>query len=188
MAKQAQRLTARRAATETEPGRHADGDGLYLLVTKAGARSWAFLCKSDGRRREMGLGPVRLVSLAEARAAAREAREHERAGRDPIRERERTRARAGGIPTFGAFSDALMDDIEAGFRNEKHKAQWRMTLTSYAARLRMKRVDAIETTDVLAVLTPIWQAKTETAARQMTGATGAPARSRVAFRRTRRLR
>src|SRR5262249_39448792 len=52
-----------------------------------------------------------------------------------------------------------------GFRNEKHKAQWRMTLTVYAEPLRAKPVDKIETTDVLAVLRPIWQTKGETASR-----------------------
>ena len=52
-----------------------------------------------------------------------------------------------------------------GFRNAKHKAQWRMTLTVYAEPFRAKPVDKIETADVLAVLQPIWQAKPETASR-----------------------
>ena len=52
-----------------------------------------------------------------------------------------------------------------GFRNEKHKAQWRMTLTVYADPLRAKPVDKIDTADVVGVLLPIWQAKPETASR-----------------------
>src|SRR5262249_4691932 len=55
--------------------------------------------------------------------------------------------------------------LAAGFRNEKHRAQWRMTLTTYAASLRSKPVDTISTEDALAVLKPIWKDKPETASR-----------------------
>ena len=67
-------LSARLVATTREPGRHSDGNGLYLNVTATGGRSWLFMWKKDGRRREMGLGSANDVSLAEAREAAAKAR------------------------------------------------------------------------------------------------------------------
>src|ERR1700722_6819016 len=68
MAKAVQKLSARGVATMTTPGRHSDGGGLYLNVTETGARSWLFMWKVAGRRREMGLGSARDVSLPRARA------------------------------------------------------------------------------------------------------------------------
>ena len=95
------KLSARAVATAKKPGRHSDGDGLYLNVTESGARSWVFMWKRGGKRREMGLGPARDVTLAEARAAAAEARKTIRAGLDPIAERRRP----AGM-TFGQAADA----------------------------------------------------------------------------------
>jgi hypothetical protein len=66
------RLTATQVQRLREPGRHADGDGLYLQVTPVGVRSWIFRYQREGRERSHGLGPVRDVTLAEAREAARE--------------------------------------------------------------------------------------------------------------------
>jgi integrase len=108
---------------------------------------------------------LRHVSLAEARVAASAARQHLRAGRDPIAERELARQSAGGVPTFGEMADHLIEGIEHGFRNAKHRYQWRQTLTQYAKPLRPKPVDAITTEDVLECLKPLWQTKAETAAR-----------------------
>ena len=80
---------------------------------------------------------------------------------NPIEERKRD----GGIPTFGEMADDVRETLSAGFRNEKHKAQWKSTLETYAAPLRAKPVDTIATDDVLAVLKPIWTTKAETASR-----------------------
>jgi len=63
------------------------------------------------------------------------------------------------------MADDVRETLSAGFRNEKHKAQWKSTLESYAAPLRAKPVDTIGTDDVLAVLKPIWTTKAETASR-----------------------
>ncbi len=64
MARQLHTLSARTVATLTKPGRHSDGGGLYLNITASGARSWVFMWKADGKRREMGLSPLRDVPLA----------------------------------------------------------------------------------------------------------------------------
>jgi len=165
MARLSKRLDARKVETVIKPGRHADGDNLYLVVDPSGAKRWSFLYRKDGRLREMGLGRLANVSLAEARkkAAAARAILGDRANRgDPIAERK---AKSGIIPTFGDFADRFLADKGPGWRNEKHRAQWRMTFTEYAAPLRQKSVNTIGTEDVLAVLQSIWMSKPETAAR-----------------------
>ena len=159
------KLSARRVASAVQPGRYGDGGGLYLVVATDGSRKWVLRFAWKGKQRDMGLGALRDVSLAEVRAAAAVAREHVRSGRDPILERARARVVATGVPTFGEMAEQLIESIETGFRNEKHRYQWRQTLTEYAKPLRAKPVDAIVTEDVLECLTPIWQSKAETAAR-----------------------
>jgi len=150
--------------TVTEAGLHADGDGLYLSVSKSGAKSWRYIFQWHGKRKEMGLGKLSAVSLADAREAASQARATVARGINPIAAREAERAKNSN-QTFGTFADELVDDLAPGFRNAKHLAQWRMTLKTYAAPLRGKRLDDIETPDVLSVLKPIWQEKPETAVR-----------------------
>lgn len=160
----AKRLSARTVAT-AGPGKHADGDGLYLSVTKDGSgerRRWLLYFTWGGRRREMGLGSAREVSLAKAREAAEAARAMVRAGIDPIAERNREPVRK---PTFGEAADAYLAAMKPQFRNEKHVAQWEMTLTHYAAPIRAKLVSEIGTEDVLDVLKPLWATRPETASR-----------------------
>ncbi|MFT3976203.1 MAG: integrase arm-type DNA-binding domain-containing protein [Sphingomonas bacterium] len=150
----------------TESGMHADGDGLYLRVRSTGARSWIFVSVRSGRRREMGLGATDIVSLAQARTLARKAKLAFEAGRDPIA--ERLIANDGGQPramSFGHFSTDLINGIEGGFRNEKHRKQWRSTLAAHAALLTDIPVDEISTDDFLKVLQPIWLKIPETASR-----------------------
>ncbi len=158
------KLTARAAAT-TKPGRYGDGAGLYLVVSESGARKWVFRFSFAGKVTEMGLGAADLVSLAEARDKALEARRTLASGRNPIEARRAAMVAVAGKPTFGAVADALIAAKESEWRNAKHRAQWRMTLETYAALLRSRPVDEIDTEAVLAVLKPIWQAKPETASR-----------------------
>jgi integrase len=170
MARLLNRLNDRKIASKNlKPGRHSDGSGLYLVVDPPGgkdaAKRWVFLYRKDGRLREMGLGGLVNVSLADARAKAAKAREvlGDRANRgDPIAERRRA---SGAVPTFAEFADKFLEAKGKGWRNEKHRYQWRMALTEYAAPLRKKPVNDIVTEDVLAVLNPIWTEKPETAGR-----------------------
>lgn len=151
-----------------KPGRYADGGGLYLEVSAAGAKKWLFFYKRSGKRREMGLGSFHAVPLVSARAKAASARETLAGGIDPITKRrgeEEEAKRSAGVPTFGALSDALLPEFEAEWRNDKHKAQWTSTLQTYAAPLRGKPVNEIDVDDVLSVLRPIGLTKSETASR-----------------------
>ncbi len=159
-----EKLTARAAAT-TKPGRYGDGGGLYLVVSPSGARKWIYRFTYAGRVTETGLGSANVVSLAEARGKAHEARRLLEAGKNPIEAKRQAALKEAGIPTFGAVADALVAAKESEWRNEKHRAQWRAALTEFAAPLRSRPVDDIDTAAVLAVLKPLWQAKPETASR-----------------------
>ena len=165
MARNVHRLSARKVATLTSTGMHADGGGLYLRITagkKAGKR-WVFLYNRprDGKRCEMGLGGTLAVSLAKARQRAEEARALISDGQDPLAMRQS----AQRMPTFGELADHHIKAMGPGWRNQKHRAQWEMTLTIYAKSLREKPVSEITTADVLEVLRPIWQSIPETASR-----------------------
>jgi integrase len=155
-------------ATLSEPARHSDGGSLYLAIDGSGAtmrRRWLFLFNWRGKRREMGLGGFPEVSLAEARAQRDVAEQAVRAGRDPIEERAAARQVEAGKPTFGQIADALIEAKGPEWRNDKHRAQWKMTLEVYAAPLRPRSVDEIDTEAVLGILQPIWKTKPETASR-----------------------
>jgi hypothetical protein len=156
----ASKLTARKVET-AKPGKYSDGGNLYLIVSDTGARKWVLRFTWRGRAKEMGLGSAVRVHLADAREKAASACRKIAQGLNPIDERKRD----GGIPTFGEMADDVRETLSAGFRNEKHKAQWKSTLETYAAPLRARPVDTIATDDVLAVLKPIWTTKPETASR-----------------------
>jgi integrase len=160
MARAQNKLTDTECRAASKPGMLGDGGGLYLNVKPSGSKSWAFIWKVGGKRREMGLGGYPSVKLAKARRLAAECREAVAEGRDPIAERQKE-----AEPTFGECADKFLASMEGQWRNAKHRAQWRMTLTEYAAPLSDLKVSAIGTDDVLRVLNPIWQSLPETASR-----------------------
>lgn len=169
MARAMSRLTARTVAGLKEPGRYADGGGLYLQIGPTGSKSWLFMYKRDGKRREMGVGALGDVSLAEARQKAEDARRILAEGGEPLQARnaaQAARKEADEAPTFGEFADQMVEKWSREFSNAKHVAQWRMTLgPAYCAKLRDKKLADITPADVLAVLDPVWQDKNETASR-----------------------
>ena len=164
------RLSALSVGRAKTPGLYPDGRGLYLQVAPSGARSWILRYRHGGRRRDMGLGAIDVVGLADARMKAAEARKLLDAGHDPIdaRNAERAaqaRAAAQGM-TFEDAARACIDDRKAGWRNAKHAAQWLATLEAYAfPTMGDVAVSAIDSEIVLKVLRPIWSKKTETASR-----------------------
>jgi integrase len=159
-------LTARTVETAKETGRYSDGNGLYLVVRPGGSKQWMFLYRREGKLREMGLGsPLKAVTLAMARDLRDEARAIIARGGDPLEARRQAEQSAAGIPTFGAYALALVERIEEGFSNAKHRQQWRNTLQTYCEPIWNLPVDRIDTAGVLACLAPIWQSKPETASR-----------------------
>jgi integrase len=164
------RLTARVVEQVKAPGYYGDGGGLVLRVVEGGSKVWLFRYKTQGRVREMGLGPVRDVSLAEAREGAREARRLRRAGIDPIdakRQRQAAaRLDAAKLITFSQCAAAYIENHRTSWRNGKHAAQWEATLRTYAYPVFGNLpVAAVDTALVIKVLDPIWSKKPETASR-----------------------
>tara|TARA_R100000789_G_scaffold18503_1_gene21328 strand:- start:2504 stop:3793 length:1290 start_codon:yes stop_codon:yes gene_type:complete len=155
-------LTDRGVKAKSEPGMYADGNGLYLKIEKSGAKRWVQRLVIRGRRTDLGLGSVSLVSLAKARAEALENRRIARAGGDPVQERRR----ANAVPTFDTAVEDYLEIKLAEFSNEKHRKQWRTSLRDYASPvIGSLKVSDITLRDVLRVLEPIWSDKTETASR-----------------------
>jgi hypothetical protein len=144
-------LTAR-GAQHAPLGWHCDGRGLYLQCTPGAngsiSRSWVYRYRAGDRERWMGLGPLADVTLAEAREKALAARKLRLEGIDPIESRkaQRTASRleATKAMTFGACVDAYLQTHEAAWRNDKHAAQWRMTLTEYCKLISNLPVKDIE--------------------------------------------
>lgn len=159
------RLTTRTVATVTKPGRLADGANLYLRIDKSGGKRWVFFYRLNGKQREAGLGGANYLGLAKAREIAVGMRELLAQGIDPLDARRTDRRTMAARMTFGECVHAFLAAKESSWRNAKHRAQWRMTLETYAGTLREIPVAEVSTQDVLQVIQPIWQAKPETASR-----------------------
>ncbi len=154
-------------------GWHADGGNLYLFV-RGNSRGWVFRFVSpDGKRRNMGLGPLHAVSLAEARKQAAQLREqikHPITPTDPLAKRREERLEqkltSRKHMTFKACAEAYIDAHRVEWRNPKHAQQWENTLATYAYPIFSGLpVASIDEALVLKVLMPIWDSKTETATR-----------------------
>ena len=158
------------SVTKLGPGLHSDGDGLYLAVGRNGSRSWVIRYMLAGRTREMGLGSVSAVGLADARRKAQDARKLLAEKVDPIAvrdaQREAIRLETAKAVTFDTCASAYIDAHRPGWKNRKHAQQWTNTLHTYASPVIGKLpVQAVETEHVLKILQPIWTTKPETAHR-----------------------
>ena len=170
MLRQIGKLTALAVTRKKKPGHYGDGGGLWLQISRSGTKSWVFRYTLNGKSREMGLGAVHTVSLAEAREAAQDKRKLVHEGTDPIEARNsheaQVRLEAAKAVTFDSCAEKYIAAHEAGWRNEKHIAQWRATLKTYAGPVfGSLPVQAVDTGLVMKVLEPIWTEKTETASR-----------------------
>ncbi|EAQ6245722.1 integrase arm-type DNA-binding domain-containing protein [Salmonella enterica] len=181
MPKKAKELTGLAVAKLKKEGSFAVGgvDGLYLR-NRGQSRSWV-LCVAMGvrvnvlgrtvpRRLNMGLGPYPEVSLAEARDKARELRKQIRNGIDPLAEKHAHKAHQERLAHKNKSFASCAEDVIAiktkELKNQKHIAQWRSTLETYAYPvIGQKPIAEITKTDLLAILEPIWLTKNETASR-----------------------
>ena len=150
-AMKARELTHQKVRQVVKPGRYTDagGFGLYLNVAKGGSKSWMQRLTVAGRRRDIGLGSCRMVTLAEARDKAKANRAAVMAGRDPVADRDRERP-----PTFAEAAIAAHAVLTAE-SSESHRLEWLAVLDRHAQALRDIRVDAITRQDVLRVLGPL---------------------------------
>ena len=156
------KLTVTAIKAARAPGRYGDGDGLFLLVNKSGARSWMCRVQKDGKRRDIGLGSEKKVPLALARERSIKVRRQVEVGIDPVAERRKE----VGIPSFREAAQLVFAENKNTWRNAKHRAQWLSTLETYAFPLigdaSVSEVDGPMVRDVLVA---IWLAKPETARR-----------------------
>jgi integrase len=182
VARTANRLTALKVEKLKEPGMYADGGGLYLRVTPEGTKNWVYRFMLHGRPRWMGLGPIALYGLQEARGKALDARRMRHEGVDPIdtrrTDRLRDRLEVAKAMTFKECAEAYVASHRRGWRSAKHAAQWDATLGTYAEPIiGALPVQAIDTALVMKVLeqevggapsqarTSLWTARPETASR-----------------------
>ena len=166
-------LTAPVIAGRMEPGSYTDRDGLTLRVHKSGSKNWVQRITVQGKQVSIGLGGYPGLGLADARAMALNNRTLAQQGKQPKGQRQRksqkTQPDLPTIPTIPTFSDVaqtVIDLRKPTWSSDRHAKQWTESLTNHAyPALGNKPIDVITSADVLAVLTPIWTAKAETATR-----------------------
>lgn len=162
-------LSAKQVENIKVPNYYIDGAGLYLQVSDTLTKSWIFRYARAGREREMGLGPLHTVSLADARQRATAARVLLLDGIDPIEHREvaraALRAESEKSRTFADCAAAYIKAHRAGWRNDKHAEQWAYTLEAFTKPFAALPVQRVDTALVLKALEPIWTEKHETARR-----------------------
>jgi integrase len=155
-------LSAAFVRTVTTPGKYTDGHGLFLKVDASGAKRWVQRIVIRGKRTEIGMGSLSLVSLAEARETALEHRKLARAGDDPLQAKRTAQV----LLTFEEAARKVHEIHKPTWRNPKHAAQFISTLETYTfPRIGKLKVFEVTTADLLAVLQPIWLEKSETARR-----------------------
>jgi len=153
-------------AALSKPGRHMDGDGLFLVVGASGVGSWVVRVQKGGRRRDFGLGSASKVGLSLARTRAAEVRSQVEAGLDPIAQRRK----AAGIPTFRQAAALVHAEHKKTWRPGKHQAQWLRSLEVYAfPAIGDRLVSEIDGPSVRDLLGDIWLEKAETARRVRQG-------------------
>src|SRR5581483_10666685 len=165
MASKLHQLTALKVERAKKAGLHADGAGLYLRVSRNGSKSWAFRYQLRSKPREMGLGGLTKVGLADARKKAAELRTVLGSGEDPLDLRQQEEARRAGAQkleaaramTFDKCAETFITTYEVGWRNEKHRQQWRNTLQTYVSPVFGGiAVQNVDVDHIMKVLEPLW--------------------------------
>jgi integrase len=150
----------------TKPGKYSDGNGLYLNIRSSGTKSWIYRYQINGKRKEIGLGSTKIISLKEARELAADATKLRNNGGDPKSHKIKLQADNNNTRTFEQCAAEYIKAHKPGWKNEKHASQWVSTLTQYAyPHIGTLLVGEIDIAAVMAVLNPIWRTKTETASR-----------------------
>jgi integrase len=164
------RLSTLKVARAKQPGMYADGGSLYLRVADGGSKQWVFRYSANGRLRDMHLGPVHTLTLAEARERATDARKLRLDGIDPLTHK-RARAAAlraadAGAMTFKQCAEGFIKDNEREWTSAVHRDQWQQSLRAYVYPvLGSLPVFAIDTPLVLRVIKPLWERAPVTASR-----------------------
>jgi len=130
------KLSALAVSRIKKKGLYSDGGGLYLRVKEGGGKFWMLRYMLDGKAREMGLGALHALTLAEARDKATDCRRLLASKIDPIATRNdaetQKKVESAKSKTFKECAEAYIEAHEKGWRNAKHAQQWKNTLTAYA--------------------------------------------------------
>jgi integrase len=181
-----EKLSARKVDALKAPGRYSDGGGLWLQVAPSGSKCWIYQFASPTKRkskikkngkevevgyvRQLGLGALHTISLAEARELAATYRKQVAKGIDPLAAKEAQRlakrSEEVALTTFKSCAEKYLAAHRASWKNAKHREQWASTLETYAYPfIGDLSVAAINTPQVLLCIEPLWADKTETASR-----------------------
>ena len=123
------------------------------------------------------------MPLSEARQLAGEHRYAIWHGQDPVAERKtkiEEQQVASQAPTFGWCADKYIAAHEAGWKNPKHRYQWRATIEQFANPvIGDLPVDEVTANHVVDILEPHWLTKTESIEQYLGGkARAAPTTAR----------
>jgi Arm DNA-binding domain len=170
MARTIGKLTPAMLKNATKEGLYGDGGGLWLNVGPTRGKSWLFRFMLNGRAREMGLGPLHAIGLADARERARNCRRLLVDGIDPLDARNAKKARssaeAAAAITFKRAAESYVKAHRVAWKNAKRAWQWTATLESHVYPvIGALSVAAVDTGHVTRILEPIWASKSETASR-----------------------
>ena len=162
-------ITHAHAQKVTTPCRIYDTQrGLQLWVKSAKAKYWLFRASHGGKRIELSLGRFPLITVQEARQKAAELSAMLAKGINPLAERQAAKKVLSDEPkvTFAEFALIYIRSQRPSWRNAKHADQWVNTIETFANPIiGSKHPSDITVEDILKILTPIWQTKTETATR-----------------------
>jgi integrase len=150
--------------TLDQPGRYSAGDGLYLVISSTGHRTWIMRYQLDGKRTDMGLGPYPAISLATARGAAIDAQRQVAQKVSPIAARKAANRASRPVPTFSDIAERVIEDVGNQSTNEKVRYRAKLLLgKKYCGRILSKPVNAISAADVARLLNGVKATKPETA-------------------------
>jgi integrase len=162
------KLTVRKVESLKDAGMYGDGEGLYLRIGPNGAKSWILRTRIQGRftdsgkplRWEGGLGSQATITLLEARDKARELRKVAKAGGDPAVAKNKLQL------TFKDAAQRVFDGLKPTWKNPRHAVLWWASMENHVfPRLENRQIGTLGTADVLAVLSPVWTEKHDTARR-----------------------
>ena len=150
-------------------GKHADGGGLWLIKRDDGGGKWIYRYTIKGKRREMGLGSSRFVSLKEVRAEVERWRRVVSTGKDAIRLRDRDRREAEVVkPTLEAVAKACFEARKADLKGDGSAGRWFSPLELHVMpKIGDVPIDEVSQNDLRDTLAPIWHEKAETARKAM---------------------
>jgi len=149
------------------PGKHADGQGLWLIKREKSVGRWMLRLVVHGKRREMGLGRWPDVSTGEARERAAEARKQLRDGMDPIEERAKLRRRVDRLTVSDAIEQCF-EARKAELKGDGEAGRWMSPLKVHVIpKIGSKAIEDLDQHALKDLLAPIWHDKPQAASKAL---------------------